>query len=127
MKSLFDYSPSLYGQSKKKRRSVSFTEKVKVWEMTKGHVCHICKRRIRSLTEAEYDHVRAHSKGGQTQKWAHRACNRIKGNNPLSVVQKRLGIYKPKKHKIKRKRKKCHKSYSLFGNLSNAPKFQLKL
>ena len=99
----------IFGKSvKKKRRTPSFTEKAILWERNNNHICHICTRKIHSLTEAEVDHVRASSKGGSVCKWAHRSCNRMKGNKPLSVIQKRLGIKSaPKKGGIKKRKKKA--------------------
>ena len=90
---------------RKKRKNISFTEKAILWERNKNHTCHICKQKIHSLTEAQVDHVRAHSKGGQQIAWAHSSCNRLKGNKPLSAIHKRLGIYKPTKRKTVKKRK----------------------
>lgn len=91
----------------KKRRNISFTEKAILWERNKSHICHVCRRRIHSLTEAEVDHVRAHSKSGQTLSWAHRSCNRLKCNKSLAEIHKRLGIKpKTKRKTIKKKRKK---------------------
>jgi len=99
----------ILGTSKKrrKRKNISFTEKAILWEKNKSHICHICRQRIHSLTEAEVDHIRAHSKGGQTVSWAHRACNRLKGKKSLSEIHKRLGIKtKTKKRKYSRKKPK---------------------
>jgi hypothetical protein len=103
---IFSISPSanLFGGSRqKKRKNISFTKKAILWEKDKRHICHICKQKIHSQTEAQVDHVRAFSKGGQKIAWAHSACNRMKGNKPLSKIQKELGIYKPKK-RAKKKR-----------------------
>lgn len=108
----FDIKPiDLWGTSKKpkKRKSISFTEKAILWEKNKSHICHICRQKIHSLTEAEVDHVRAHSKGGQRISWAHRACNRLKGKKSLSEVHKRLGIKTKKKKTTKKKRKSTKK------------------
>ncbi len=88
-----------HSKNPRKRRNISFTEKTILWERNKSHVCHICRQKIHSLTEAEVDHVRANSKGGQTVSWAHRHCNRMKGNKPLSVIHKRLGIKTKIKHR----------------------------
>ena len=73
--------------------------------------CHICRQKIHSLTEAEVDHVRAHSKGGQRISWAHHACNRLKGKKSLSEIHKRLGI-----KTRTQKRKKSRKRSSSRGN-----------
>jgi 5-methylcytosine-specific restriction endonuclease McrA len=105
----------IFGSKKantKKRKNVSFTEKAILWEKNKRHICHICKREIHSMTEGQVDHIRANSKGGQRIAWAHASCNRIKGNKPLSQVQKRLGVYKPKARK---KKKKARGNVNPFG------------
>lgn len=86
-----------------KRKSISFTKKVKLWEMNKQHLCHICKQKISSLTEAELDHIRAHAKGGTAVSWTHRACNRMKGKKSLSQIQKELGV----KRVVKKRKKKA--------------------
>ncbi len=83
----------------KKRKSISHTEKTILWELNKSHICPICKQKIHSQTEAELDHTRAHSKGGQKISWAHRACNRVKSDKPLSEIHRRWGI-KTKKKKM---------------------------
>ena len=94
----------VYGKKlAKKRKNISFTEKAILWEKDKRHICHVCKKKIHSMTEAQVDHVRANSKGGQRIAWTHASCNRLKGNKPSSAVQKRLGIYKPKKRKGKKR------------------------
>jgi hypothetical protein len=110
-------NPSIFGfgGEKKKRRNISFTEKAILWEKDKRHICHICKKKIHSMTEAQCDHVKAHSKGGQTVRWAHSSCNRLKGNKPLSVVQKRLGVYKPKKSSKKKTKRRRRSSSNPFG------------
>ena len=115
-------SIGVYGKKPvKKRKNLSFNEKAILWEKNKGHICHICKQKIHSLTEAQVDHIRAHSKGGSRVAWAHASCNRSKGNKPLSVMQKRLGIYKPKK---RRKKKSTRRSANpLFPSLS-MPRFR---
>ncbi|MEM7816063.1 MAG: hypothetical protein QXN71_03020 [Candidatus Aenigmatarchaeota archaeon] len=102
----------IWGTSKKskKRKNISFTEKAILWEKNKSHICHICRQKIHSLTEAEVDHIRAHSKGGQTVSWAHRACNRLKGKKSLSEIHRRLGI-KTKSKKRKSTRKKSKGNY----------------
>ncbi|MBI2579944.1 MAG: hypothetical protein HYW27_03515, partial [Candidatus Aenigmarchaeota archaeon] len=92
-------------KNQRKRRNISFTEKAILWEKNKSHICHICRQRIHSLTEAEVDHIRAHLKGGQGVNWAHRACNRLKGKKSLSEIHRRLGI-KTKKRKYTRKKSK---------------------
>ncbi|MEM3099469.1 MAG: hypothetical protein QXU32_12270 [Nitrososphaerales archaeon] len=97
-------------KSRRKRKNISFTEKAILWEKNKSHICHICRQKIHSLTEAEVDHIRAHSKGGQSVSWAHRACNRLKGKKSLSEIHRRLGI-KTKSKKRKATRKKSRDNY----------------
>jgi 5-methylcytosine-specific restriction endonuclease McrA len=94
----------------KKRKNISFTKKAILWEKNKSHICHICRQKIHSLTEAEVDHIRAHSKCGQSLSWAHRACNRMKGKKSLSQIHKELGI-KTKKKRVTRKKKRNKGNY----------------
>ena len=100
----------------KKRRNVSTTEKTILWERNKSHICHVCHGKIHSLTEAQVDHVRANSKGGDRVSWAHSSCNRMKGNKPLSVIHRRLGIKKKtsSRRKVASRRKPI--TYDIFGN-----------
>jgi len=107
MKNPWDIEPlSLYGSKrKKKRKSYTPASKVRLWQ-TLSHVCHICHKRINDYDAGELDHVRAYSKGGSTMRWAHRSCNRIKGNKGLAAAQKALGVKrKPKKRKTTRHKK----------------------
>lgn len=98
-------------REKKKRKAISFTEKAILWERNKNHICHICLRKIHSLAEAQVDHVRAFSKGGQRLSWAHSSCNRLKGDKSLSEVHRRLGIQKRKKKRTIRKKRKSYETW----------------
>lgn len=89
-----------------KKKEYFFHRKSDSLEKNKSHICHICREKIHSLTEAEVDHIRAHSKGGQRVSWAHRACNRLKGKKSLSEIHRRLGIKDTKTKKRKSNRKK---------------------
>ena len=98
--------PFRSNSTSKKRKNISFTAKAILWEKDKRHICHICRQKIHSLTEAQVDHVRAHSKGGKRISWAHSSCNRMKGSKSLSKVHRELGIKSNKKSRRKRKSKK---------------------
>lgn len=119
----FEIAPiSIYGAPKKKRESYSAGVKYKMWE-TKSHMCHICHKRIPSFDAAELDHVRAHSKGGQHLKWAHRSCNRLKGKKGLAEAQRMLDVKRTKKHRTKRARRK-KKIYDPLGFGFRQPKLK---
>ncbi|MEM3364766.1 MAG: hypothetical protein QXS93_04650 [Candidatus Micrarchaeia archaeon] len=114
-------------RARRNRKNISFTEKAILWEKNKSHICHICRQKIHSLTEAEVDHVRAHSKGGQRIMWAHRACNRLKGNKSLSEIHRRLGIktkYKKKKQKRRKHSKNGYVLNPLTGYKERVPSFR---
>ncbi|MEK6760794.1 MAG: HNH endonuclease [Nanoarchaeota archaeon] len=91
---------------KSKRKSLTHTERIFIWEHPKkyGRTCNICGDRITKISDLELDHTRAHSKGGTKLALAHKHCNRMKGSGSLGRIQKRLGI-KTSKRKIKRKKK----------------------
>lgn len=95
-----------YPNNKKKRKPLSPSKRIIIWENT-PHICHICNKRINKLSEAEFDHVRAFAKGGTTMKPSHKLCNRVKSDSRLSEIKKVLGIpvKKTKRKKISKKRK----------------------
>ena len=119
---------SIWGPAqKKKKRQVSQSVKNWAWDHL-PHKCNICGRRVSKISEAEFDHTRAHSKGGATNlsnvKIVHRSCNRIKGKKTLSDTKKLLGIISKKK--AKKKRKSNRRGSDLFGFGSfKPPKFKL--
>ena len=106
-----------------KKRQLTAAQKIWAWE-NKSHTCNICGKRVAKMSEAEFDHTRAHSKRGATNlsnvKIVHRSCNRIKGKKSLSETKKLLGIKSKKKKKTKRKTSKKKPStrdpFSLGGN-----------
>jgi hypothetical protein len=78
-------------QKNKKRKSLSSSKKIFLWE-NNPHKCHICGKKIAKLSDVEFDHVKPFSKGGTKIKMAHRFCNRIKSNKSLKNIKKSLGI-----------------------------------
>ena len=101
------FAVDIWGNKPKKRKNISITKKGFLWEKNKSHICHICRKKIYSITEAELDHIRAYSKGGQKVNWSHYSCNRLKGNKSLTQIQRELGIkVKTKKRKSTRKKSK---------------------
>ncbi len=114
-------------KSKKKRKTVSSTQRYILWR-TLSHTCYLCNKRIPSLDAAELDHVRAVSKGGKTMKWAHTLCNRYKGDKGVTKTKKELGTYKPKK-RIKRKTIKKPKSnmFAIMGPIGKQPKNRFRI
>lgn len=94
--------------SKKKRKTLTPAERIKVWEHPEmyGRTCSICHKKITKLSDMELDHTRAYSKGGTKLNLAHRDCNRIKGSKSLSYVQKRLGFKTTKRKRIVRRRRR---------------------
>ncbi len=119
----------LWGKSSKKdkKRSITMPEKRWLWEGKKRHICQICHKEIKSFFDAEFDHKRAHTKGGKTTPAntlvVHKLCNRLKGKKSLSSIKKHLGTHKvkprtsiKKKKTTKKKKKKKSNSYSLYGD-----------
>lgn len=106
------------GPKKKKRKSLTPAQKLWQWENNQ-HICHICGKRISKLSEAEFDHKRAHSKGGTTMALAHRTCNRLKSNKSTTQIRKTLGIKTKTKRKTNKKKttkkKRKIQTLSIFG------------
>ncbi len=107
MKSL-NIDPFASEKKKAKKRQLTHAQKIWCWE-NNPHICYICGKRVNKLSDAEFDHVKAYSKGGATNlsnvKIVHRQCNRLKGTKSLSEIRKLLGI-KSKKKTGKRTTKK---------------------
>lgn len=104
-------APVIYGSTKmpSKKRNLTSAQKLFIWE-NNSKSCNICGKRVTKLSEAEFDHTRAYSKGGASNgsnvKIVHRACNRLKGKKSLSETKKLLGI----NVKVKRRKKSVKKS-----------------
>jgi 5-methylcytosine-specific restriction endonuclease McrA len=121
--------PSVYATKKsKKKRQLTNAQKLWCWE-NNPHICNICRRRVTKLSDAEFDHARAYSKGGATGltnvKIAHRQCNRLKGSKSLSATQKMLGVKsKKKRKKTTRRKKKSNSPYEFKLPKYKPPKFK---
>jgi len=77
----------------KKRKTLSASAKIIIWE-NNPHICHICRKKILKLSETEFDHVKAFSKGGTKLKLSHKLCNRVKSDKSLKSIRHVLGIKK---------------------------------
>jgi hypothetical protein len=111
---------NLYGEPiRSKKRTISMAEKKWMWKLKKKHICQICHRRVNDFFDAEFDHKRAHTKGGATSPAntlvVHKLCNRLKGKKSLSKIKKHLGTHKPKKRIVKKKAKKKRRNDNIFG------------
>jgi len=111
----------------KKRRQLTHAQKIYAWE-NNSHTCDVCLKRVTKLSDAEFDHKRAYSKGGATNLGnvviTHRQCNRLKGNKTLSATRRVLGIKAPKKKRSKkatgkRKTRKADTDPFGFGSLGD--------
>jgi 5-methylcytosine-specific restriction endonuclease McrA len=100
----------------RKKRQLTNAQKLWCWE-NNPHKCNICLKRVAKLSDAEFDHTRAHSKGGTTGlknvKISHRQCNRLKGTKTLSETRKLLGI-KTKKGRTTKKKPKRRKPQNIW-------------
>ena len=110
---------NIYGQgsNKKKRKSLTPTQRIYIWNRPNiyGRTCSICHRRITSIEDLELDHTRAYSKGGTKLALAHRICNRMKSSGSLGHIQRTLGIKTTKRKKTTAKPKKKGRSQSSYG------------
>ncbi len=109
-----------WGISKPKRRrkrQLTYAQKIWCWEHN-SHKCYICGKTVSKFSDAEFDHVRAYSKGGATNlsnvRIVHRQCNRLKGTKSLSETRKLLGIKTKTKRKRTRKKKPRRESTNPF-------------
>ena len=68
--------------TQKGKRLFSYELKQELFENSPK--CALCNQTIRTIDDAEVDHIKPHSKGGDTTplnaQLAHRYCNRSKGN-----------------------------------------------
>ena len=89
-------------------------QKLFCWE-NYSHKCNICNKIVNKQSDAEFDHTKAFTNGGETNlknvKITHRQCNRLKGNKSLSETKKILGIttQKTKKSTVTKKKAKKEK------------------
>lgn len=104
--------------TKKKRQKMTPTQRIYVWEHPKlfGRTCSICHHRITKMSELEFDHTKAHSKGGKKVAIAHNICNRMKSSGSLGKIQKTMGFKTSKRKKSSKKSRRKSKSISLLGN-----------
>jgi len=114
---------------KDKKRAISVTEKKILWRRKKRHICPVCRSQIKDYLDAEFDHKKAHTKGGKTTPAntiiLHKECNRSKGKKTLTQIQKHYGTYKPKKRIIKKTTKpKATEQKSQFDNRLRLPDFK---
>lgn len=113
---------SSFGLPEKKpirKRQISYSLQKYYWDNL-SHVCNICGKRVTKISDAEFDHTRAYSKGGASNlsnvRIVHRHCNRIKGKKSLSETKKLLGIKtKSKKRKRKSSRKPANPLFPSFS------------
>ena len=126
----FNVKPiNVWGTSEPKRkRQLTSAQKIWCWEHN-PHTCNVCSKRVTKFSDAEFDHTRAHSKGGASNlnniKITCRQCNRLKGTKSLSETKRLLGI-KSKSKKKRRTRKKNSSTGDIFGIGSiPRPKFRL--
>ena len=105
------------GSSSIRKRSLTPAQKLWAWE-NKSHVCHVCGKRVSKQSEADFDHVRAYSKGGATNpanvRICHRFCNSVKGGKSLSAAKKFLGVKSKPRKRTRSRRKKTPES-GIFG------------
>lgn len=108
----------------RKKRQVTNAQKIWCWD-NNPHICNICLKRVTKISDAEFDHTRAHSKGGATGlknvKISHRQCNRLKGTKTLSETRELLGI-KTKKRKTTKKKPRKRRPESLYDMAFKLPK-----
>lgn len=112
-----------YGKPNKKRKALTPTQRLWHWEHG-THTCYICHKRITKLSDAEFDHTRAYSKGGVSIKISHKLCNRMKGKYGLTEIQKRLGVKITKRKTKKESRKKKPKQINPFDVDIKIPKIE---
>ena len=95
---------------KDKKRNITFSEKQFLWKSKKRHICSVCNLHIKDFFDAEFDHKRAHAKGGKSSientLIVHRWCNRMKSSKTLTQIKKRIGTH------IVKKRQKSNKKQS---------------
>lgn len=80
--------------AKDTKRTLTPAQKTWVWE-NKSHKCIICKKQVKKMSEAHFDHIIPHTSGGKTTPAnatiTHALCNRLKGKKSLKQIQEELG------------------------------------
>lgn len=123
----YSYSKSsLFDSVKKdKKRIISMAEKKWMWKLKKRHICPICHKHIEDFFDAEFDHKKAHTKGGKTTPAntliTHKQCNRMKGKKTLTQIKRHLGTHKTKIRK-KVTKKKVKQNQGLFNMKLDLPR-----
>ncbi len=113
---------SLYGTPKSRsRNTLTLRQKIYVWDHAKAlgvsKTCRVCGESIKKFEDVEFDHTRAHIKGGVRQALTHRWCNRMKSSGSLGKIQRIIG----KRTKGKKKTSKATKRKSSeYGYVRNA-------
>ena len=68
----------------------TFSDEIKNELWHDGYVCSFCGQKILSIDDAEVDHIRPFSQGGETTlenaQLLHRHCNRVKNDNDFESV-----------------------------------------
>lgn len=104
-------------KTKDKKRNITAGEKQFLWKSKKRHICPICNLTIKDFFDAEFDHKRAHAKGGssslQNTLILHRWCNRVKSSKTIIQIKKRLGTHVVKKRKSHNKQNKSKIEYRI--------------
>jgi hypothetical protein len=100
-----------FDTQKKKRKTMTPAQRVWIWEHPKicGRTCNICHKKITKLSDLEFDHTKAFSKGGTKLALAHKDCNRVKSSGSLRSIQKKLGIKIKKSPSSKKHKRKATK------------------
>src|SRR3989344_1856166 len=101
----FSSSNYIFGKSKPKRKKFTAHERNILWDSNQ-HICHICHKRISKITDCEFDHIKAYSKGGKKIALSHRSCNRGKSSKSIQKFQEHMGFKVIKKKTTKKKTKK---------------------
>lgn len=98
-----------------------------VWDhpnIYNSRTCSICRHRIKKISDMEFDHTHAHSKGGVNIRPAHWDCNRIKGNKGLAHIQSKMDLIKPKT-RSRKKQSHIFDSLNFKDMIPNIPKFKI--
>lgn len=81
----------------KKPRKLTPAQEKKCWDLN-PHMCNLCGKQLTGISETEFDHTKAFTKGGNTDltnvKLSHRSCNNQKGIRSLKTARKMLGYHK---------------------------------
>jgi 5-methylcytosine-specific restriction endonuclease McrA len=113
--------------NKPKKKSQPKINREYVWDHPNiyGRMCSICGRRITKISDMEFDHTRARSKGGVTVRPAHRDCNRMKSNKGLAHVQTKMGLRKTVKRKPRKKQSNDFDPLNFNNVIPKMPRFKI--